>query len=79
MDRLRERVIEITGSFGSAAAAAGDVSDLLERPLIALLATHRKKDTVMLSPVWFHEWPDQGFEPRGEATGAGEHFYADEV
>ena len=29
---------------------AEDVSDLLEQPLIAVLATRRKDDTVMLSP-----------------------------
>ena len=32
---------------------AADVADLLEQPLIAVLATRRKDDTVMLSPVWF--------------------------
>ena len=36
-----------------------DLGDLLERPLIAVLATRRKDDTVMLSPVWF-EWRDGG-------------------
>lgn len=36
-----------------------DVADLLEQPLIAVLATRRKDDTVMLSPVWF-EWHDGG-------------------
>jgi PPOX class probable F420-dependent enzyme len=38
---------------------AEDVADLLQRPLIAVLATRRKDDTVMLSPVWF-EWRDGG-------------------
>ena len=38
---------------------AEDVADLLEQPLIAVLATRRKDDTVMLSPVWF-EWRDGG-------------------
>ncbi len=38
---------------------AADVADLLEQPLIAVLATRRKDDTVMLSPVWF-EWHDGG-------------------
>lgn len=32
-----------------------DLGDLLEQPLIAILATRRKDDTIMLSPVWF-EW-----------------------
>ena len=36
-----------------------DLGDLLEQPLIAVLATRRKDDTVMLSPVWF-EWHDGG-------------------
>jgi PPOX class probable F420-dependent enzyme len=38
---------------------ADDVSDLLEQPLIAVLATRRADDTIMLSPVWF-EWFDGG-------------------
>ena len=38
---------------------ADDVGDLLEQPLIAVLATRRKDDTVMLSPVWF-EWRHSG-------------------
>jgi PPOX class probable F420-dependent enzyme len=37
-----------------------DVSDLLEEPLVAILATRRRDDTIMLSPVWF-EWRDGGF------------------
>ena len=37
-----------------------DVADLLEQPLVAVLATRRPDDTVMLSPVWF-EWRDGGF------------------
>jgi PPOX class probable F420-dependent enzyme len=36
-----------------------DLGDLLEQPLIAVLATRRKDDSVMLSPVWF-EWRDGG-------------------
>ena len=39
---------------------AGDVADLLEAPLVAILATRRADDTTMLSPVWF-EWRDGGF------------------
>ena len=38
---------------------AEDLGDLLEQPLIAVLATRRKDDSVMLSPVWF-EWRDGG-------------------
>jgi PPOX class probable F420-dependent enzyme len=37
-----------------------DVGDLLELPLLAVLATHRRDGTVLLSPVW-HEWHDNGF------------------
>lgn len=36
------------------------LGDLLERPLVAVLATRRQDDTVLLSPVW-HEWRDGGF------------------
>ena len=36
-----------------------DLGDLLERPLIAVLATRRADDSVMLSPVWF-EWHEGG-------------------
>jgi PPOX class probable F420-dependent enzyme len=38
----------------------GDVADLLELPIVAVLATRRPDDSVMLSPVWF-EWRDGGF------------------
>jgi PPOX class probable F420-dependent enzyme len=37
-----------------------DLGDLVERPLLAVLATYRGGGTVMLSPVW-HEWRDGGF------------------
>ncbi|HEX5578386.1 MAG TPA: pyridoxamine 5'-phosphate oxidase family protein [Candidatus Limnocylindria bacterium] len=39
---------------------ADDLGDLLEQPLLAVLATHRRDGTVLLSPVW-HEWRDNGF------------------
>jgi PPOX class probable F420-dependent enzyme len=39
---------------------AADVADLLEEPLVAILATRRPDDTTLLSPVWF-EWRDGGF------------------
>jgi PPOX class probable F420-dependent enzyme len=35
--------------------ALADLGDLLERPIIAVLATNRADGSVMLSPVWF-EW-----------------------
>lgn len=38
---------------------ADDVADLLEQPIIAVLATRRADDSIMLSPVWF-EWLDGG-------------------
>jgi len=37
-----------------------DLGDLLELPLLAVLATYRRNGTVLLSPVW-HEWRDNGF------------------
>ena len=37
-----------------------DLGDLLDQPLVAVLATRRRDDTVLLSPVWF-EWRDEGF------------------
>jgi PPOX class probable F420-dependent enzyme len=41
--------------------APEDLGDLLELPLLAVLATHRVDGTVLLSPVW-HEWRDAGFD-----------------
>ena len=38
-----------------------DLGDLLDQPLIAVLATRRADDTVMLSPVWF-EWYEGGID-----------------
>jgi PPOX class probable F420-dependent enzyme len=40
--------------------AVADLGDLVELPLLAVLATHRRDGSVMLSPVW-HEWRDGGF------------------
>ncbi len=40
--------------------AIEDLGDLLELPLVAVLATYRQGGTVLLSPVW-HEWRDGGF------------------
>ena len=36
------------------------LGDLLELPLLAVLATYRRDGSVLLSPVW-HEWRDNGF------------------
>lgn len=38
----------------------GDLGDLLDRPLLAVLATRTADGEVLLSPVW-HEWRDGGF------------------
>ena len=37
-----------------------DLDDLLERPLVAVLATHYADGRILLSPVW-HEWREGGF------------------
>ncbi len=37
-----------------------DLGDLLDRPLLAVLATRARDEEVLLSPVW-HEWRDGGF------------------
>ncbi len=37
-----------------------DLGDLLDRPLLAVLATRTADGDVLLSPVW-HEWRDGGF------------------
>jgi PPOX class probable F420-dependent enzyme len=38
-----------------------DLDGLLERPLLAVLATYRANGNVLLSPVW-HRWRDDGFD-----------------
>ena len=37
-----------------------DLGDLLEQPIIGVLATRRSDDTTLLSPVWF-DWRDGAF------------------
>lgn len=37
-----------------------DLGDLLEQPIVAVLATYRRNGTILLSPVWF-EWHDGTF------------------
>jgi len=39
----------------------GELADLLELPLVAVLATYRMDGGVLLSPVW-HRWRDGGFD-----------------
>ena len=41
--------------------AIEDLGDLVELPLLAVLATYRRDGSVLLSPVW-HEWRDGGFQ-----------------
>jgi PPOX class probable F420-dependent enzyme len=38
-----------------------ELGDLLELPLVAVLATYRADGSVLLSPVW-HRWRDDGFD-----------------
>ncbi len=38
-----------------------DLGDLLEQPLVAVLATYRLDGGVLLSPVW-HRWREGGFD-----------------
>jgi PPOX class probable F420-dependent enzyme len=38
-----------------------ELGDLLEQPLVAVLATRRADGGVLLSPVW-HQWRDGGFD-----------------
>jgi PPOX class probable F420-dependent enzyme len=40
--------------------AVDDLGDLLDRPIVAVLATYRRDGSVLLSPVW-HEWRNGGF------------------
>jgi PPOX class probable F420-dependent enzyme len=40
--------------------AIADLGDLVELPLVAVLATYRRDGTVLMSPVW-HEYRDGGF------------------
>ena len=54
-----------------------DRGDLLELPLLAVLATYRRDGTVMLSPVW-HEWRDGGFDVMtGTHDGKAGHLRRD--
>jgi PPOX class probable F420-dependent enzyme len=41
--------------------AVADLADLVERRLLAVLATYRRDGSVLLSPVW-HQWRDGGFD-----------------
>ena len=37
----------------------GDLGDLLDQPILAVLATKRLDESVLLSPVWY-EWREEG-------------------
>ena len=41
--------------------AVSELGDLLELPLLAVLATRRADGSILLSPVW-HRWREGGFE-----------------
>ena len=55
-----------------------DLGDLLEQPIVCVLATYRADGSVMLSPVWF-EWRDGGFNVwvGGANEGKARHVAAD--
>ena len=55
-----------------------DLGDLLEQPIVAVLATYRSSGDVMLSPVWF-EWRDGGINiwTAGVADGKVRHLERD--
>lgn len=54
-----------------------DLGDLLELPLLAVLATYRRDGTVLLSPVW-HEWRDGGFDVMTSSRdGKAGHLHRD--
>ena len=48
--------------------AVDELGDLLELPLLAVLATYRQDGSVLLSPVW-HEWRDGGFSVATSRAG----------
>ena len=54
-----------------------DLGDLLELPLLAVLATFRRDGSVLLSPVW-HEWIGGGFNVvTGTRDGKARHLQGD--
>ncbi|MDP9243769.1 MAG: pyridoxamine 5'-phosphate oxidase family protein [Chloroflexota bacterium] len=55
-----------------------DLDDLLEQPIVAVLATYRADGSAMLSPVWF-ERRDGGFNVwvGGASEGKARHVAAD--
>jgi PPOX class probable F420-dependent enzyme len=55
-----------------------DLGDLLDQPIIGVLATRRPDDTTMLSPVWF-DWHDGAFAiwADSEENGKVKHIRRD--
>lgn len=54
-----------------------ELDDLLDLPLLAVLATYRRDGSVLLSPVW-HEWHDGGFSVVTGGNGVkGRHLRRD--
>ncbi len=54
-----------------------DLGDLVELPLLAVLATYRRDGSVLLSPVW-HEWRDGGFDVvTSSGDGKAKHLRRD--
>jgi PPOX class probable F420-dependent enzyme len=47
--------------------ALGELDDLLQQPLVSVLATYRRDGGVLLSPVW-HRWRDGGFDVTSSPT-----------
>jgi Pyridoxamine 5'-phosphate oxidase len=47
-----------------------DIGDLLDLPLVAVLAMHRSDGTILLTPVW-HEFADGGFNVWVSQEGPG--------
>lgn len=53
------------------------LGDLVDLPLLAVLATYRRDGAVLLSPVW-HEWRDGGFNVVTDSRGVkGTHLRRD--
>jgi PPOX class probable F420-dependent enzyme len=53
-----------------------DLGDLLEQPILAILATRRQDDSILLSPVWF-EWLDGGINVWVPPSASGKLRHVD--
>jgi PPOX class probable F420-dependent enzyme len=58
--------------------ALDDLGDLIEQPIVAVLATYRKDGSILLSPVWY-EWQGGSFNVwvGGANEGKARHVAAD--